>query len=130
MNPKSSLSVWLPALLVLFVISYFAARFGLERLEPGSRSALALALVPCVAFACAILGYVRLVQRLDELERRIQLEGLAFAFPTAMLAVFSAGLLHLAGFGGEANWDLPRMWPLLLVPYAFGVALARRRYSG
>jgi hypothetical protein len=72
---------------------------------------------------------VRTVRGMDELARRIQLEGLVFAFPIALLIVFTAGLLDLAGFHGEQNWDLPRLWPLMLLPYWGGIALAHRRYS-
>jgi hypothetical protein len=59
------------------------------------------------------------------LGRRIQLEALAFAFPIALLVAFTAGLLDMAGFHGAQDWDLPRLWPLLLLPYWFGIALAR-----
>ncbi|HKY50419.1 MAG TPA: hypothetical protein VJP45_04110 [Candidatus Limnocylindria bacterium] len=113
----------------LFVVAYFAARLGIEIVEPQSAGALWLALVPVPFFALLIYGYVRAVRGMDELGRRIQLEGLAFAFPIALLIVFTAGLLDLAGFHGEANFDLPRMWPLMLLPYWAGIALAHRRYS-
>ena len=118
--------VVLPA---LFVLAYFAARFGIESSEPGTTAALGLALLPVPFFALLIFGYVRAVRGMDELGRRIQLEGLAFAFPIALLIVFTVGLLDLAGFHGEANWDLPRLWPLMLLPYWGGIALAHRRYS-
>jgi hypothetical protein len=66
---------------------------------------------------------------MDELGRRIQLEALALAFPIALLVAFTAGLLDLAGFHGAGNWDLPRLWPLLLLPYWVGLARAQRRYA-
>jgi hypothetical protein len=120
------LSVLVPA---LFVLAYFGARAGIENVEPGSNAALALALLPVPFFARLIYGYVRTVRGMDELARRIQLEGLAFAFPIALLIVFTAGLLDLAGFHGSQDWDLPRLWPLMLLPYWGGIALAQRRYS-
>ena len=114
---------------VLFVLAYFGARAGIELVEPGSRSALALALLPVPCFAAFVWIYVRNVRALDELQRRIQLEALAIAFPVALLVVFTAGLLDLAGFHGDQNWDLPRLWPLVLSPYWLGLALAHRRYA-
>lgn len=114
---------------VLFVASYLGARWGIEVLPQGSPGALAVALLPVPVFAWLIFVLVRGIRALDELERRIQLEALALAFPAALLIVFTAGLLHLAGFRGEGNWDLPRLLPLVLLPYWFGVALARRRYA-
>ena len=114
---------------LLFVVAYFGARGGLEKVEPGSLAALGLALLPVPFFALLIYGYVRAVRGMDELARRIQLEGLAFAFPIALLIVFTAGLLDLAGFHGSQDWDLPRLWPLMLLPYWGGIALAQRRYQ-
>ena len=112
-----------------FVLAYFAARAGIEACPPGTLASLALALIPVLIFAALIGCYSRAVRGMDELERRIQLEALALAFPVALLVVFTAGLLDLAGFHGEGNWDLPRLWPLLLLPYWLGIVLARRRYS-
>lgn len=112
-----------------FVVVYLGARLGLDAVEPGSRAALALALLPVPAFAALIYAFTRQVRALDELGRRVQLEALAFAFPIALLVAFTAGLLDLAGFRGEGNWDLPRLWPLLLLPYWFGVVIAQRRYA-
>ena len=116
-------------ILAAYVLAYYGARAGLERVEPGSTAALALALAPVAAFALLIRAYVLDVRAMDELERRIQLEALALAFPVALLVAFAAGLLDLAGFPGEGDWDLPRLWPLLLLPYVFGLARARRRYA-
>jgi hypothetical protein len=112
----------------LFLGAYIAARAGLERAEPGSRAAFGLALLPVPFFALLIHACVRGVRGLDELARRIQLEALAFAFPVAILVVFTVGLLDLAGFHGTNDWDPPRLWPLLLLPYWLGIVLANRRY--
>lgn len=113
----------------LFVLAYFGARAGIENTEPGSRAALAFALLPVPAFALLVWGFLRNVRGLDELGRRIHLEALALAFPIALLVAFTAGLLDLAGFHGKGNWDLPRLWPLLVFPYFVGVWLGQRRYS-
>ena len=115
--------------IALFALTYLGARIGIKASEQGSGLALVLALLPVPFFALLLVGYVRAVRGMDELARRIQLEGLAFAFPVALLIAVTAGLLDVAGFHGTHNWDLPRLWPLLLLPYWFGVARAARRYQ-
>ena len=118
---------WL--VLLAFIVSHFVARHGLKRLEPGSLGALGLALLPVPFFAWVIWGFTRMVREMDELGRRMQLEALAIAFPAALLIVFLAGVLDLAGFHGEHDFDLPRLWPMLLFPYFFGLWRAKDRYS-
>jgi hypothetical protein len=113
----------------LFVVAYFVARGGLENVEQGSSAALALAFLPVPFFVLLVAFWVHNVRALDELERRIQLEALAIAYPVALLIVFTVGLLDLAGFHGAQDWDLPRLWPLILVPYFFGLWRARVRYA-
>lgn len=114
---------------IAFIAAYFVARWGIKKVEPGSTAALVFALLPLPAFAVLLWAFIRGVRSLDELQRRIQLEALAFAFPIAMFVVFTAGLLDLAGFHGEGNWDLPRLMPILLLPYWFGIMLGHRRYA-
>ena len=129
-EPLPRSSMWIGLFVsVLFVLAYLAARLGIKVAEPGSMPALVLALLPVPFFAAFVWAYVRKVRALDELQRRIQLEALALAFPIALLIVFTAGLLDLAGFPGHQNWDLPRLWPLVLLPFWFGLVRAHRRYT-
>jgi hypothetical protein len=113
----------------LFVAAYFAARIGIEASETASSRALLFALLPVPFLAAFLWIYSRGVRTMDELERRIHLEALALAFPIGLLVVFTAGLLDLAGFHGDQNWDLPRLWPLVLLPYWFGLFRARAKYA-
>ena len=114
---------------LLFVAAYFGARAGLENTASGSARALFFALLPVPFLAAFLWIYARGVRQMDELERKIHLEALALAFPAALLVVFTAGLLDLAGFHGEQDWDLPRLWPLVLLPYWFGLFRARQKYT-
>jgi hypothetical protein len=116
----------MPALLVL---TYTLSRAVLEQVEPGTGLALACALAPALVLGALLVWFVRAIRGLDELGQRIQLEALAWAFPTALFVVLAAGLLELAGYPGIGNWDLPRLWPLLIVPYWMGLAVATRRYA-
>lgn len=111
-----------------FLLAYAGARAGLRHAEPGTTAALLFALLPVPFFLLMVVYYVRMIRQLDELARRIHLEALAIAFPCALLVAFTAGLLDRAGFHGGGNYDLPHLWPLLLLPYWIGLAIAKRRY--
>ena len=108
---------------------YFAARAALELdgLLPWVRVTIALAPVP--AFAWFLREFVAAVSGMDELERRIQLEALAVAFPLTLLLVMTLGLLQVAIELNMNDWSYRHIWPLLYVFYLMGLIRARRRYQ-
>jgi hypothetical protein len=89
---------------------------------------LAVGLMAVAAFGLFIAAEVRMLRELDELQRRIQLEALAIAFPTAILAVFTLGVLERAGIVVWGFQRLRDVWPLVVLPYLLGLAIAMRRY--
>ena len=85
-----------------------------------------VAVVPVVPTLLGLAAILRAVRRMDELERRIHFEAVAFAFAATALLTFTYGLLE--------NVDFPRIsltWilPLMVALWGLGQALARRRYA-
>jgi len=85
----------------------------------------AIAVMPVIPALGVPLAVVRLLESMDELQRRIQLESLAFGFAAAAVATFTYGFLQNAGLP-EVNWVW--VWPVMAVSWIVGVLLARRRY--
>ena len=85
-----------------------------------------LALVPVVPLIFALLAFVRFLGRMDELQRRVQLEALAFAFGGTALLTFSYGFLQIVGFP-QVSWFA--VWPIMAALWIVGLYLANRRYS-
>jgi len=108
---------------------YFAARAMLEMdgLVPWIRASIALAPLP--AFAWFLREFIRSVSGTDELERRIQLEALAVAFPLTLLLLMTLGLLQIAIHLNMDDWSYRHVWPFLFVFYLTGLIRARRRYQ-
>jgi hypothetical protein len=75
------------------------------------------------ALAVAVLLFLR---ETDELQRRIQLEALGFAFAAGSLVTFSYGLLQLAGLP-LASWLW--VWPVYGAMWLLGLAASSRRYG-
>jgi hypothetical protein len=84
-----------------------------------------LAISPLVPAGAALVAFVRFFRRVDELEQRIHLEALAFAFGASALATFGYGFLEGAGFP-HLNWTF--VWPVMAFFWCLGSALARKRY--
>jgi len=92
----------------------------------GSGMRIALAVVQGIATAVCIFVPVWSLRRLDELQRRIQLEALAFSF-------CGTGALG-AGYGFLQNAGLPPIewgaiiWPAMVGLWAVGFVVANWRY--
>lgn len=111
-------------LLAAFILSVLI----IDKLHPTTPGSVAIAALPVAAFTWFIVTVVRDIRKLDELQRRIQLEALAVAYPSAILLVFAVGFLERAGIVFPGFTNLRDVWPLTILPYWVGMALATRRY--
>ena len=112
----------------LWLALYFVARFALESTGLATWMRVAIAMAPVPVFVWFLLAVARWTARADELERRIQLEALAFAFPLTVLLIMTLGLLQLAIELSMDDWSYRHLWPIIYVFYLFGFMRARKRY--
>ncbi|MBA2394656.1 MAG: hypothetical protein H0V70_18160 [Ktedonobacteraceae bacterium] len=85
-----------------------------------------LALAPVVPALFALGAYMRFFSRMDELQRRIQSEALAFGFASAGILTFSYGFLENVGLP-RLSWIF--VFPLMIAMWGIGVGIAARRYQ-
>ncbi len=85
-----------------------------------------LALLPIIPAIFGILAYMHFVSRMDELQRRIQFEGIAFGFGVAGILTFSYGFLENVGL---PHINLLWVFPLMIALWGIGLGIAARRYS-
>lgn len=90
---------------------------------------IVVALIPMVPFAFFLTFTMAGVRSMDELQRRIQLEALAIAFPLAILFFMLLGLLELAIPLSPQDWSYRHTWSYLPLFYFIGLAIASRRYQ-
>ena len=86
-------------LLVPLILYIGALAFVLDWLEsnPDSNWRIPIAVLPIIPGIAIALGILRAISRLDEMERRILVEGAAFSFTITMLLLLTMGMLGLAG---------------------------------
>lgn len=110
------------------VIAVYAAVAAISGLTATHLSAplkyivAALPVLPAMWFATL---FARHIGEMDELQRRIQLESLAFAFSAGVVLTLGYGFLQLAGLP-IPNWVW--VWPLMGVCWLIGKLVAQRRY--
>lgn len=126
-KPRSTI---LPQVLfgVAYVIAYIAALWASNTSLPTRLQAL-LSGTAAIAFVGFVLAELRAVRLLDELQQRIQLEALAFAFPASVGLVMFLGLFQRFQELPAADLSYRHVWPLMIFLYVVGLAIARWRYS-
>lgn len=108
---------------------YLLSRGLLElgTLSPAAR--IAVALLPTPFFAWWLWTWMKGISEMDELERRIELEALALAFPLAVIVLMTLGLLDVARPLDPDDWSLRHVWALMPLLYYIGLWRAKRRYE-
>lgn len=109
------------------ILSTIVVTWLLKTQEMGPALRLALVLAQVTVWGFALLSYFRLIQLLDELQRRVHLEALAIAFSGLAVAILACEYLRKAGFISFLKPDHVLMMMLILWPLGF--VIAWRRYQ-
>ncbi len=111
-------------MLAYVVILYVSILF--LKAYPDSSWRIPMALVPVIPLVFALIAVIRGIRRMDEMQRRIQFEAVAFAFCAAILGSISYGFLENVGFP-PINW----IWigAGMIALWGIGLIFSRRRYS-
>ena len=114
---------------VLWMLVYAVSR-GLLELDIAPVAArIVIALLPVPFFVWWLWTWMKGVRQMDELERRIELEAFAFAFPVAVVLLMTLGLLDLARPLNPDDWSLRHVWAMMPALYFMGLWRAKRRYQ-
>jgi hypothetical protein len=85
-----------------------------------------LALTPIIPIFFALWAFMRFFHRIDELQKRIQMEALALSFGSTCVVTFSYGLLEYAGFPA-LNWAWVASF--MLATWGIGSVITTLRYQ-
>jgi hypothetical protein len=86
----------------------------------------AIAFLPIIPSALALWAFMRMFRNLDELQRRIQLEAVAFSFLATCLITLTWAFQQNAGL---PRFDVSWVAPLLIMLWGLGLGIAKRRYE-
>ncbi len=85
-----------------------------------------VALTPVIPAIFVVVAFVRFLRRMDELQRRIQLEALGLSFAVSGILTFAYGFLELTGF---PQVSLIWIFPGMIMLWGLGLVVATRRYQ-
>jgi hypothetical protein len=112
----------LAAYLVLLLATITVLNHGIPR-EPWATVVALLPMLAGIGMAWAIL---RQIARIDEFQRRVQLEALALSFGGTALITFSYGFLENIGY---PRLSMFWVWPIMAVLWIVTTQLCQRRYA-
>lgn len=93
--------------------------------NPTSPWRIPVVLLPMLPALFIPIVIVRQLRRMDELQRQIQLEALAFAFAGSAVLTFGYGFLELVGAPAMGGFVV---WPLMAALWVIGIGIASRRF--
>ena len=99
---------------------------SLLRAWPETAFRIPLAVSPVVPAFFAALEIMKFMGRMDELQRKIQFEALAFSFLVTGMATLSYGFLEGVGFP-RISWTW--VFPIMIALWGVGKVIAIRRYQ-
>lgn len=110
--------------------SVYGISRGLLEMEIAERwLRVAIALAPIPFFVRFLWMWMTGLSTMDELERRIQLEALALAFPLMAVLLMTLGLLEIAVGLNPDDWSYRHVWLMMPMLYYFSLWRAKRRYE-
>ena len=109
---------------ILYAITLFIS-ITLLKHNPLAPQRYLIAILPVLPALWIPAVVLRFFRELDELQRRIQLEGLAFGFTATAVLTLAYGFLQNAGLP-QINWVW--VWPVMGVCWSIGLAIAHWRY--
>jgi hypothetical protein len=114
----------------LLWVSIFMISRGLLEMELPDRDVrILIAFAPVPFFIWFLWVWMKGVAAMDELQRRIELEALAFAFPITVVMLMTLGLMELAIPLNPDDWSYRHVWAMMPALYYLGLWRAKRRYE-
>jgi len=115
---------------LLWGASYCLSVFILKGAKPGLPFGILFSIIPGLAFVPFMYAYLKEMNGLDEVQRRIQLEAVVWAFSFGLLLLMTLGLLELVFPFKKEDWGyLSFTFPGFMIFYFLGVFISKRRYS-
>jgi len=114
---------------LLWVFTYAMSRGLLELPDLDRNVRILIAVAPIPLFAWFLWIWMKGVSAMDELQRRIELEALAFAFPIRVVILMTLGLLELAVPLNPDDWSYRHLWAMMPALYYAGLWRAKRKYQ-
>lgn len=123
---KSLLSVvWA----LIFSTSFVGSVYYLSKGSASVPIALLIIAINSILFGTYTIKFIQSIKSLDEVQIRIQLEAVSYAFSLSLLLVMILGMAGLVNGLGLNNISYLYIFPLFFLFYLIGLFISKRKYS-
>ncbi|MBA3913997.1 MAG: hypothetical protein H0X25_09135 [Acidobacteriales bacterium] len=113
------------AIAMSLYVAVLAFSLHLLKNNPPSPWKYLIAIAPVLPVLWVPVAVVRFLREVDELQRKIQIEAIAFGFTFSAVLTLGYGFLQNVGLP-QLNWTL--VWPLMAISWIIGLGISSRRY--
>jgi len=116
---------------LLWAVVYIICLIVIKNVDLSRTAGVMLSFIPTITFGLFIYNFIRKINSMDEVERRIQLEAIVWAFSLGLLLIMTRGLLDLVVIFGKGEWGyIDFIIPCFFAFYFLGILISRRKYLG
>ena len=112
--------------MITYAVMLIVSAFLIKHVPSSPGWSIPLGLIPMMPLFFAVRAFLRFFHRIDELQRRIQLEALALSFGVTCVVTWGYGLLEYAGLPALSWIWVP---PFMMTLWGIGVHIASRWYQ-
>ena len=113
---------------ILWCICYIGSLFAIKTLSLSIAVNTLLTLISVLAFSVFIYKYYRSIFFMDEVQIKMQMEAIVFAFSMGLLLISTLGLLDLYIKLNANDWNYRFLVPIFILFYFTGLIIAKRKY--
>lgn len=115
---------------ILSALVYTICLIVIKKFDPSKAVGVMISFIPLITFALFIKSFIKNINLMDEVERRIQLEAAVWGFSLGLLFLMTLGLLDSVVTLKKEHWgNISFIIPCFYVFYTFGILISRRKYK-
>lgn len=114
---------------ILWAVVYIGCLLIVKKTDTSRSMGVVISFLPTITFGLFIYNYIKGVGAMDEVQRRIQLEAVVWAFSLGLLLLMTLGLLDFVVVLKKEDWGFTHIIPYFFLFYFFGIFISRRKYN-
>lgn len=126
---RKHISHRVPVYAALWALSYIGSLLALTSFSLPAEAGVVLTIVTALAFALFMYKYYRSIFFMDEVQIKIQMEAVVFAFAMGLLLLMTLGLLDMFIILNKKDWSYRHLLPLFIAFYFIGLFISKRKYN-